>query len=128
MYIYTTTGNKATLISKQIDYDQIISQETYPARIDHPNTKSVLSYDPDNGIHWEYIPFTPIELRERAYETDKLISYENEMLTVDEANKKWQEYQAEGSPKANELTALISTAKNAIRAQYPDEDSQEVVE
>lgn len=120
MYIYTTTGNKATLISQQFDYDQIITQETYPARIEHQNTKAILSYDEVNGIHWEYIPLTPVELRERAYETDKVISYENEMLTVDEANRKWQEYQAEGSVKAVELTQLIATAKASIREQYPD--------
>ena len=120
MYIYTTTGNKATLISQQSNYDQIITQETYPARIDTPNTKAVLSYNEIDGIHWEYIPLTPTELRERAYETVKCITYENGQLTVDEANKKWQEYQAEGSEKSTELTQLIHTAKENIRNQYPD--------
>ena len=43
------------------------------------------------------------------------------MLTVDEANRKWQEYQAEGNSKANELTTLIANAKATIREQYPDE-------
>lgn len=41
--------------------------------------------------------------------------------TVDEANRKWQEYQAEGNSKANRLTALIANAKATIREQYPDE-------
>lgn len=121
MYIYTIKGNKAVLLGQQSSYDQLIEQETYPARVDHPNTHAVLSYSEAEGIHWEYIPFTPEELRERAYETEKVVSYEGVMLTVDEANRKWQEYQAEGNSKANELTALIANAKAAIREQYPDE-------
>ena len=42
------------------------------------------------------------------------------MITVDKANKLWQEYQAEGSSKSEELTVLIAAAKTAIRAEYPD--------
>ena len=79
-----------------------------------------LSYNETDGIYWEYIPLTPSELRERAYETVKCITYENEQLTVDEANKKWQDYQAEGNEKATVLTQLIHTAKENIREQYPD--------
>lgn len=120
MYIYTIKDNKATLLGQQGSYDQIIEQETYPARVDHPNTHAVLSYSESEGIHWEYIPYTPEELRERAYETDKVISYNGKMLTVDEANRKWQEYQAEGNVKSAELTALIVSAKTAIRERYPD--------
>lgn len=121
MYIYTINDNKAVLLGQQISYDQLIEQETYPAIVDHPNTHAVLSYNEEQGIHCEYIPFANAELRERAYETEKLVNFENEILTVDEANKKWQEYQAEGNTKATELTALISAAKNRIREQYPDE-------
>ena len=80
-----------------------------------------MSYREVEGIHWEYIPYTPEELRERAYETEKVISYEGKMLTVDGANRKCQEYQAEGNSKANELTTMIANAKVAIRGQYPDE-------
>lgn len=120
MYIYTITNNKATLISQQSNYDQIITQETHPARIDHPNTRAVLSYSEAEGIHWEYIPLTARELRERAYETRKVITFDGETLTVDEANKRWQEYQAENSEKASELTALIAAAKEAIREEFPD--------
>lgn len=121
MYIYTIKDNKAVLLGRQSSYDQLIEQETYPARVDHPNTHAVLSYSEAEGIHWEYIPYTPKELRERVYETEKIISYEGDMLTVDEANRKWQEYQAEGNSKANELTTLIANAKATIREQYPDE-------
>ena len=121
MYIYTIKDNKAVLLGQQSNYDRLIEQETHPARVDHPNTHAVLSYSEAEGIHWEYIPYTPEELRERAYETDKVISYEGKMLTVDEANRKWQEYQAEGNSKANELTTMIANAKATIREQYPDE-------
>lgn len=121
MYIYTVKDNKAVLLGQQSSYDQLIEQETYPARVDHPNTHAVLSYSEAEGIHWEYIPYTPEEMRERAYETDKVIGYEGKMLTVDEANRKWQEYQAEGNSKAAELTTMIANAKATIREQYPDE-------
>ena len=120
MYIYTIKDNKATLLGRQGSYDQLIEQETYPARVDHPNTHAVLSYSEADGIHWEYIPYTPKELREHVYETEKIISYDGDMLTVDEANRKWQEYQAESNSKANELTRLIANAKATIREQYPD--------
>ena len=120
MYIYTIKDNKATLLGQQGSYDQLIEQETYPAQVDHPNTHAVLSYSETEGIHWEYIPYIPKELRELVYETEKIISYEDDMLTVDEANRKWQEYQAEVNSKANELTTLIANAKAMIRRQYPD--------
>lgn len=120
-YIYKINGTKAELINKTESYDRLITAETYPAREYHENTHAVLSYNEEQGIHWEYIPYTPEELRERAYETEKLVNFENEILTVDEANKKWQEYQAEGNSKANELTTLIANAKATIREQYPDE-------
>ena len=120
MYFYIINGSDAILIGKHDSYDQIIAQETYPARIDHPNTRAVLSYNEAEGIHWEYIPLTQKELRERAYETEKCITYAGEILTVDEANKRWQEYQAEGNAKSAELTALIVSAKTDIRERYPD--------
>lgn len=120
-YIYQINGSKAELINQTESYDRLITAETYPAREYHENTHAVLSYNETDGIHWEYIPYTPKELRERVYETEKIISYEGDMLTVDEANRKWQEYQAEGNSKANELTTLIANAKAMIREQYPDE-------
>ena len=120
-YIYKINGSKAELINKTESYDRLITAETYPAREYHENTHAVLSYNETDGIHWEYIPYTPKELRERVYETEKIISYDGDMLTVDEANRKWQEYQAESNSKANELTTMIANAKAAIREQYPDE-------
>lgn len=60
--------------------------------------------------------------RENAYNNDKIIEWENEMITITEASLKWQYYSAEGSEKAQQLTNLIVEAKNKIREQYPDID------
>lgn len=65
-------------------------------------------------------PMTPAEQREYAYNTQPIIEWEGEMLTVTQAATKWQYYAAEGSEKANELTSLIVVAKEEIRKQYPD--------
>ena len=43
MYIYTIKDNKATLLGRQGSYDQLIEQETYPARVDHPNEHTEVS-------------------------------------------------------------------------------------
>lgn len=33
--------NKAVLLGQQSNYNQLIEQETYPARVDHPNTHAI---------------------------------------------------------------------------------------
>lgn len=119
-YIYQINGSKAELINKTESYDRLITSETYPAREYHENTHAVLSYNEEQGVHWEYILFTPEELREQAYETEKLIEWGGVMLTVDEANDKFLKYDAEGNTKADELTALIAAAKAGIRERFPD--------
>lgn len=63
---------------------------------------------------------TPSELREQAYNNDRIIEWEDSMITVTEASQKWQYYASEGSNKANELQSLIAAAKEKIREQYPD--------
>ncbi|WP_206459473.1 hypothetical protein [Anaerovorax sp. IOR16] len=71
---------------------------------------------------------TSQEQREQAYETmiskednTPLILWENENLTVDQANKKWLDYSAEGNTEiANKLQGLIQIAKEYIRELYPD--------
>ena len=120
-YIYKITGTNAELIDRAESYDSLITSDTIPAREYHENTHAVLSYSEDKGIYWEYIPFTPAELREQAYETEKCIEWDGDMLTVDEANQMYLRYDAEGyTTKANELTTLISQAKAEIRARYAD--------
>lgn len=120
-YIYKINGTTAELINKTESYDNIITSDTFPAREYHENTHAVLSYNDIDGIHWEYIPFTPAELREKAYETEKLIEWDGDVLTVDEANKMFLRYDAEGyTEKSAELTILIAHAKAEIRKRYAD--------
>ena len=65
----------------------------------------------------------PAQLREEAYNTQAIISFGGEMLTVTQASQKWQYYAAEGNTaKTDALTALIADAKASIREQYPDEE------
>ncbi len=120
-YIYKINGTTAELIDRAEAYDSLITSDTFPAREYHENTHAVLSYSEEAGVHWEYIPFTPAELREKAYETEKLIEWDGNMLTVDEANKMFLRYDAEGyTEKSAALTTLIAHAKAEIRARYAD--------
>lgn len=122
MYIYTIKDGKANLVAQNTEYEQIITQETFPAKIEHPNTHAVLSYNETEGIYWEYIPYTAKEIREHKYETEKNITFDGELLTVDGANDLWLKYQAEGDiVKTNQLTEIISAKKAEIREDYPDE-------
>ena len=63
---------------------------------------------------------TPAKMREKAYNTQKLIEWDGGMLTVTDAATLWQYYAAEGSEKADMLSALIAEAKAKIRRQYAD--------
>ena len=119
-YIYKINGTKAELIQRTEEYDSLIIEETYPACEYHENTHAILSYNEEQGIHWEYVPFTPVELREKAYETEKCIEWEGTMMTVDEANDMFLKYNAEGNTKSDELTTLIAAAKAEIRERFPD--------
>lgn len=68
-------------------------------------------------------PPTPAQLREEAYNTQAIIDWHGEMLTVTQAAQLWQYYAAEGNTaKTDALTALIAEAKASIREQYPDEE------
>lgn len=69
---------------------------------------------------------SPAQLREEAYNTQASIDWNGSMLTVTQAAQQWQYYAAEGdTAKTDALTALIAAAKQAIRAQYPDDDAEE---
>jgi hypothetical protein len=63
---------------------------------------------------------TPSELREQAYNSEAVISWEDSMITVTKASQLWQYYAAEGNLKATILQELISDAKTDIRLKYPD--------
>lgn len=65
---------------------------------------------------------TPAQQREQAYNTQPIVEWDGQLLTVTEAAQQWAYYSAEGATgKTLELTSLISQAKRAIREQYPDE-------
>ena len=66
----------------------------------------------------------PAKQREEAYNTQPIVEWEGEQLTVTQAATKWQYYAAEGSAKADELQVLIATAKQTIREQYPEEEGR----
>lgn len=123
-YTFKINGSKVTLVDTSAEFDQLITQENYPEREDRPDAHAALVYDEEQGIHWEYTPFTGVEKRKRAYKTEKLVEWDGDMLTVDAANKIWQQYAAEDSAKAAELTTLIAAAKADIRERYPDSNEE----
>lgn len=102
---------------------------TAPPDFDHETQKAVW-----NGEAWHVealpqpepvVPPIPAQLREEAYNTQSIIEWHGEMLTVTQAAQLWQYYAAEGNTeKTDELTALIATAKADIRCQYPDEETE----
>jgi hypothetical protein len=120
-YIFTVSSDEAKPIAQLTgEYDQLITQDTFPAREQRDGFKAVLSYNETDGVYWDYIPLTGEEKREEAYRTEKNIWYDGMNLTVDEANAYWQMYMAEGSSRADDITALIATAKADIRTRFPD--------
>lgn len=121
-FIYAVSGNQVKNIAHIDNTTQLITQDTFPAREQREGYKAVLAYSEENGgVHWDYIPLTGAEKREEAYRTEKSISYDGMDLTVDEANAYWQKYMAEGSSRADDITALIATAKADIRTRFPDQ-------
>lgn len=82
----------------------------------------------ENGVLTDIIPaprpvptLTSAEQRKQAYETEPLIEWDGDTITVDAANQLWLGYAAEESPKAAALQTLIIAAKFAVREMYPDE-------
>ena len=66
-------------------------------------------------------PPTQSELRENAYATEKICGYNGGTYTVDEMNRLWYEYSAEGDlEKTVEISSIIAEAKRMIRERYPE--------
>ena len=93
-----------------------------------PTAPKGWEYDMETGTFYELAKFNENQ-RERNYrcrtvteEGEFLIPWDNRALTVDQANDLWFKYMAEGSTKADELTALIAAAKAYIRELYPVEE------
>lgn len=121
-YIYTVKDGQAKLLTALDEgAENLHIQDTMPAKEYKEGYESYLTYDDANGVHWGFKRLSGVKLREKAYQTRKVIRYNDELITVDEANKLWLEYQAEGSEKAVIISSLIAEAKANIRKMYPDE-------
>lgn len=67
-------------------------------------------------IQPETTELSPTELREIAYNTEEIILFDDEYITVTQASNLWCYYCAENNTtKADELSAAIITAKTEIR-------------
>ena len=102
-------------------------EETGDARFIKPECPEGWIYDDTTGTYYSESDMpkhmTASGKRETAYDTEFVIEWENEMITVTKASQIWQYYAAEGNTaKTDELTALIAEAKANIREQYPDEE------
>lgn len=122
------SGEAKQLATAISPYNEVVTQDYYPAREYRPGYRAVLKYDVEQGVYWDYILIPASEKREHAYESYKCITYGDLLMTVDEANKMWTEYEAEGSLKAAELSDLIAAAKAMIRKMYPDENIEVAAE
>ena len=71
------------------------------------------------------VPYSAKEERELAYETLSLISFDGQMMTVDEAATMFWHYYPDSSREdvVEELRTKISAAKDHIRELYPDENA-----
>jgi hypothetical protein len=68
----------------------------------------------------ESAALTPVDQRERAYQSLQIVDWNGKSITVDEANNIYLEYSAERSAKADEIQELIIAAKMYVRNLYPD--------
>lgn len=66
---------------------------------------------------------SPSAKREEAYNTEEIIDWDGNKITVTVAAQLFNYYSAEGSEKANALQVLIAEAKAKIREKYPDRES-----
>lgn len=92
-----------------------------------------MKYDEATGNFYEEIPINPEpkDSREQAYESMRykadgtpLLSWDGNAITIDQANKVFLDYTAEGTveskTKASQIQSLIAPAKAYIRSLYPD--------
>lgn len=96
--------------------------------------KEIIHADGDRGIVEDgnyiiietpvYVPpvLTPVQQREQAYKTDKIIEWQGEMLTCDEARlNRMSAYSYSGqTEKLGQLQELWMAARESIQLKYPD--------
>lgn len=64
---------------------------------------------------------TPAALREKAYNTDRSIEWRGKLYTATELGEQYKFYAAEGDiAKTAEIQIVNKSAKDSIRAKYPD--------
>jgi hypothetical protein len=68
----------------------------------------------------QLIDKTSAELRQEAYRTDKMINWQSNIITVDEAINLFTKYFAENHQNSEVLRSKIIVAKAEIRELYPD--------
>ncbi len=118
--LITAKGEGSYKTDEQIE----VSEEIYNALTNLP-----AEYTEADGEIVSVVPLplpepdlTPAQQREHEYETNPLIEWEGENITVDQANLVYLQYLAEGSPKAQEIQTLIIEAKEYIRQLHPNEE------
>ena len=133
----------AKLINGQLRYFTVgetmqIGEEliTNPSleQIESIGYKEVINADGDRGVYEDgnyiiiEIPvpivevITPEQHRERAYQNDKIIEWQGELLTCDEArvNRMSAYYYSGQTDKLTQLQQLWLDARESIQLKYPD--------
>ena len=63
------SGEAKQLATAISPYNEVVTQDYYPAREYRPGYRAVLKYDVEQGVYWDYILIPASEKREHAYET-----------------------------------------------------------
>lgn len=118
MYAYVDSiGRTVVSAERPKDISDYITFENFPETGGVPIiVNGVLTFYPPVA------PLSPSELRQQAYENNPIISYNDKMITVDEAEKLFWQYFPEDNECCDELKTLIKNAKAQIREMYPDEN------
>ena len=107
-------------IAKQKEMFVELTKKQYQFHVDNPSA----SIEEILACELREVPeieLTPAEKRKQTYETIPTIEWENGLITVDGAVKLYSAYSAEQkTEKANEISALIISAKESIRKEIPD--------
>ena len=120
MYIYTIKDNKAILLGQQGSYDQLIEQETYPARVDHPtHTPFCLTARPGDSLG--VYPLHPGGAEGTRLRDGQGHPPRGRDAACGRGESQVAGVSGRGQQQANELTTMIANAKATIREQYPDE-------
>lgn len=124
-YIYESVGYKP-IVDTPVPEPEEGTEVYYTSHWEEQDGKIVRVWTETGPPEPETVPvsreLTPAEKRKLAYNTNLVIEWASDMLTITQAAQQWTYYAAEGrTDKTDKLTALIAAAKQAIREQYPDE-------